>query len=45
MGFEIKVKKIRENAVVPKIATSGSAAADLYACTDEPLVVPARGIL
>ena len=43
MGFEIKVKKIRENAVVPKIATSGSAAADLYACTDEPLVVPARG--
>ncbi|MBQ2898475.1 MAG: dUTP diphosphatase [Oscillospiraceae bacterium] len=43
MAFEIKVKKIRENAVVPKIATSGSAAADLYACIDEPVLVPARG--
>ena len=43
MAFEIKVKKIRENAVVPKIATSGSAAADLYACIEEPMVVPARG--
>ena len=43
MAFEVKVKKIRENAVVPKIATSGSAAADLYACIDEPVLVPARG--
>jgi dUTP pyrophosphatase len=43
MAFEIKVKKVRENAVVPKIATSGSAAADLYACIEEPLVVSARG--
>ncbi len=43
MAFEIRVKKIRENAVVPKIATSGSAAADLYACIDEPVLVPARG--
>lgn len=43
MGFEIKVKKIRENAVVPKIATSGSAAADLCACIDEPVTVPAGG--
>lgn len=43
MAFEVKVKKVRENAVVPKIATSGSAAADLYACAEEPIVVPARG--
>ena len=43
MAFEVKVKKVRENAVVPKIATSGSAAADLYACIEEPLTVPARG--
>ncbi|MBQ7123741.1 MAG: dUTP diphosphatase [Oscillospiraceae bacterium] len=43
MAFEIKVKKVRENAVIPKIATSGSAAADLYACIDEPLTVSARG--
>ena len=43
MAFEVKVKKIRENAVVPKIATAGSAAADLYACTEEPVTVPAGG--
>lgn len=43
MAFEVKVKKIRENAVVPKIATAGSAAADLYACIDEPVLVPAGG--
>ena len=43
MAFEVKVKKIRENAVVPNIATSGSAAADLYACIDEPVLGPARG--
>lgn len=41
MAFEIKVKKLRENAVVPKIATSGSAAADLYACIDEEETIPA----
>ncbi len=43
MAFEIKVKKMRENAVIPKIATSGSAAADLYACIDEPVIIHARG--
>lgn len=43
MAFEIKVKKLRENAVVPKIATSGSAAADLYASIEKPIKVPARG--
>ena len=43
MAFEVKVKKLRENAVIPKIATKGSAAADLYACIEEPMVVPARG--
>ena len=43
MAFEVKVKKIRENAVVPKSATAGSAAADLYACTEEPVTVPAGG--
>lgn len=33
----VKVKKLRENAVVPKRATEGSAGADLYACIDEPI--------
>lgn len=43
MAFEIKVKKIREGAVSPKIATEGSAAADLYACIDEAVEIPAGG--
>lgn len=43
MAFEVKVKIVREGAVVPKIATKGSAAADLYACIDEALTVPAGG--
>lgn len=43
MAFEVKVKIMREGAVVPKIATAGSAAADLYACIDEAVVIPARG--
>ena len=43
MEFEVKVKKLRENAVIPKIATPGSAAADLHACIDEAVIIPARG--
>lgn len=43
MGFEVKVRKLRENAVIPKIATPGSAAADLYACIDEAVIIPAGG--
>ncbi len=43
MEFDVKVKKLRENAVIPKIATKGSAAADLCACIDEAVTIPARG--
>lgn len=43
MAFEVKVKKVREGAVIPKIATAGSAAADLYACIDGTVNVPAGG--
>ena len=35
----ISVKKLRENAVIPKMATAGSAAADLCACIDEPVTL------
>ncbi|MBQ2152269.1 MAG: dUTP diphosphatase, partial [Clostridia bacterium] len=33
----IKVKRVRENAVLPKRATEGAAGADLYACIDKPV--------
>ncbi len=35
----VKVKKLRENAVMPKRATEFSAGADLYACIDEPATI------
>lgn len=35
----LKIKKVRENAVVPKRATQGSAGMDLYACIDEKITV------
>ena len=35
----VKVKKLRENAVIPKRATEFSAGADLYACIDEPVTL------
>lgn len=39
MNYKVKVKKLKENAVIPKRATSGSAGADLYACIDEPITI------
>ena len=39
MNETIKIKKLRDNAVVPKRATPGSAGADLYACIDEPVTI------
>ena len=35
----LKIKKLRENAVIPKRATAGSAGMDLYACIDEAVTV------
>ena len=35
----IKIKKLREGAHVPTLATSGSAACDLYAVLDEPVTL------
>lgn len=35
----LKIKKLRDNAVVPKRATVGSAGMDLYACIDEAVTV------
>lgn len=40
---ELKLKKLRESAVVPQRATSGSAGLDLSACLEQPLAIPAGG--
>ena len=41
----VKIKKLRENAVIPKRATEGSAGADLYACIDEPVELAPGGLV
>lgn len=37
----VKLKKLNANAVIPTYGTEFSAGADLYACTDESITVPA----
>ncbi len=39
----IKIMKVRNNAVVPKKATAGSAGIDLCACIEEAMIIPAGG--
>lgn len=39
MNKTLKIKKVREKAVVPKYATSGAAGMDLYACIDAPVTL------
>lgn len=35
----LKIKKLNENAVIPKAATMGSAGMDLYACLDGDIIL------
>lgn len=36
----LKIKKMRDNAIIPTRGDSEAAAIDLYACIDEPMVLP-----
>lgn len=35
----LKIKKLKENAIIPKAATGGSAGMDLYACIDSDITI------
>lgn len=37
--MEIKIQKLKENAIIPKRATDGSAGMDLYACIEQPVTI------
>lgn len=37
--MELKIKKIRDNAIIPTIGSEKAAGIDLYACIDEPIVL------
>ena len=44
--MEIKIKKLSEDAVIPTYGSEYSAGADLYALTDEPIVIePGKTVL
>lgn len=38
--MELKIKRLRDNAVLPQRMTAQSAGLDLAACLDEPLTIP-----
>lgn len=40
---QLKIKRLRPNAILPVRATSGSAGLDLCACLESPVTIPARG--
>ncbi len=39
MHIPVRIKKLREDAVIPAYGTAFAAGADLYACLDEPLTI------
>jgi dUTP pyrophosphatase len=40
---ELRIRKVRQTAYVPRRATDGSAGLALCACIEEPVTIPARG--
>ena len=39
MQYDVKIKKLRENAVIPTYGSEFAAGADLYACLDDALTI------
>lgn len=39
MKFDVRIKKLRENAVIPTYGSDFAAGADLYAAIDEPVTI------
>ncbi|MDE5946049.1 MAG: dUTP diphosphatase [Oscillospiraceae bacterium] len=37
--MKLKIKKLNDNAILPKRATENSAGADLYACIENPVII------
>lgn len=37
--MKVKIKKLNENAVIPKYATENSAGADLYSCVQNDIII------
>ncbi len=37
--IRMEIKKLKDNAIIPRYATVGSAGADLYACIDNPITI------
>ena len=41
--MQLEIQRLRPDAQMPMFATAGAAGLDLYACLDEPLVLPPNG--
>ena len=39
MQYDVKIKKLRENAIIPTYGSEFAAGADLYACLDEAVTI------
>lgn len=39
MQYDVKIKKLRENAIIPTYGSEFAAGADLYACLDESVTI------
>ena len=40
MTFDVKIKKLSKNAVIPTYGSASAAGADLYSCLDSALEIP-----